>query len=152
MNWEAVGALAELVGAIAVVATLAFLAVQLRQNTSAARAGTTQSVLSAAAGWLEHVSADSELSDLYARGLADRSSLEPPENVRFHFLMTACFRRWEAVYHHSTAGALADSDWEGLRTAMGTVVKLPGARAWWSEHRGSYNTPFREFIDALAAA
>jgi hypothetical protein len=33
VNWEAVGAIGEIVGAIAVVATLLFLTVQLRQNT-----------------------------------------------------------------------------------------------------------------------
>jgi hypothetical protein len=33
MNWEAIGAIAELVGAGAVVLTLIYLSIQLRQNT-----------------------------------------------------------------------------------------------------------------------
>ena len=33
MNWDAVGAIAELAGAIAVVATLIYLTVQVRQNS-----------------------------------------------------------------------------------------------------------------------
>ena len=33
MNWDAVGAIAELLGALATVATLAYLAVQIRQNS-----------------------------------------------------------------------------------------------------------------------
>jgi hypothetical protein len=37
MNWEAIGALGEVVGAAAVVLTLVFLAIQLRQNTIATR-------------------------------------------------------------------------------------------------------------------
>ena len=37
MNWDAVGALAELLGALAVVVTIGFLAVQMRQNTKALR-------------------------------------------------------------------------------------------------------------------
>ena len=35
MNWEAIGAIAESLGAIGVIATLAYLAVQIRQNTRA---------------------------------------------------------------------------------------------------------------------
>ena len=35
MNWEAIGAIGEIVGAIAVVLTLLFLTMQLRQNTKA---------------------------------------------------------------------------------------------------------------------
>ena len=37
MNWEAVGAIAELLGAIAVFLTLAYLALQVRQNANALR-------------------------------------------------------------------------------------------------------------------
>jgi hypothetical protein len=33
MNWEAIGAIGEIVGAVAVVATLFYLAVQVRQNS-----------------------------------------------------------------------------------------------------------------------
>jgi hypothetical protein len=39
LNWEAIGALAELVGAIGVIASLAYLASQIRQNTHAMRGG-----------------------------------------------------------------------------------------------------------------
>jgi hypothetical protein len=38
INWEAVGAIGEIVGAVAVVLTLGYLAVQIRQNTNASRA------------------------------------------------------------------------------------------------------------------
>ena len=43
MNWEAVGAVGEIVGAIAVVITLIYLARQMRQNSSALRSTTAQS-------------------------------------------------------------------------------------------------------------
>ena len=33
MNWEALGAIGEIVGAVAVVVTLGYLAVQIRKNT-----------------------------------------------------------------------------------------------------------------------
>ena len=37
MNWDALGSIGEIVGAIAVVSTLAYLSVQIRQGTKAAR-------------------------------------------------------------------------------------------------------------------
>ena len=42
MNWDAVGAIGEIVGAIAVLATLAYLAIQIRQSTEAQRVQTHQ--------------------------------------------------------------------------------------------------------------
>ena len=35
MNWEAIGAIAELLGAFAIIITLVYLTIQVRQNASA---------------------------------------------------------------------------------------------------------------------
>ena len=40
MNWEAVGAISQIVGAVLVGITLVYLAIQLRQNTSALKSST----------------------------------------------------------------------------------------------------------------
>jgi hypothetical protein len=45
MNWQAVGAIGEIVGALAVVASLVFVGFQLLQNARAARLATTNEVL-----------------------------------------------------------------------------------------------------------
>lgn len=37
MNWDALGAIGEMLGAIGVIATLLYLSVQIRQNTRAIR-------------------------------------------------------------------------------------------------------------------
>ena len=44
MNWEALGAIGEIVGAIAVIATLGYLAVQIRHNSRSVEASTRVSV------------------------------------------------------------------------------------------------------------
>ena len=49
MNWEAIGAIGETIGAIAVVLTLVYLSIQIRQNTRSVRAATYQSVAEALA-------------------------------------------------------------------------------------------------------
>ena len=46
MNWEAIGAGGEIVGALAVFLTLAYLSIQIRQNTKAVRASAIDSALS----------------------------------------------------------------------------------------------------------
>ncbi|MGD2047251.1 MAG: hypothetical protein PVJ80_13005 [Gemmatimonadota bacterium] len=45
MNWEAIGATAELVGAVAVLVSLIYLANQIRQGTAATRVQTVQHLL-----------------------------------------------------------------------------------------------------------
>ena len=69
MDWDAIGALAELAGAIGVILSLVYLAVQIRQNTAqmerserAARGAAYQGVLSNLQVFLTPVGADSELA------------------------------------------------------------------------------------------
>ena len=52
MNWEALGAIGEIVGAVAVVLTLGYLALQIRQNTPSVRASTVQAISDSAQGRL----------------------------------------------------------------------------------------------------
>ncbi len=44
MNWEAIGAIGEIVGAAAVVATLGYLALQIRYSSNATKAQSVQAV------------------------------------------------------------------------------------------------------------
>ena len=44
MNWDAIGAIGEIIGAVAVLVTLLVLVFQLRQNTKEMRANTVRSL------------------------------------------------------------------------------------------------------------
>jgi len=84
MNWDAIGAVGEVVGAICVVLTLGYLAVQIRQNTRATRATTYSSTTG---GW--HDDLQSEYLDptfrAYMQPIVDTASRETQPNVRALF-------------------------------------------------------------------
>ena len=46
MNWEAIGAIGEVAGAVAVFASLVYLALQIRQNTRAIRGSAEREMVS----------------------------------------------------------------------------------------------------------
>lgn len=121
MNWDAVGASAELVGAAAVVATLLYLSVQLRQNTKAVEAEIGRANLEQGTTWLYEVIRDPEVARLYLAGLADE--LESPEDkLRFHLLLQALFNQWAFMY--TTDGGLVEPD-------VAHVLSTPGGRKYW---------------------
>jgi hypothetical protein len=75
--------LGQVIGAIAVVISLIYVALQIRQNTNAVRSATAQAVHEHFANWYQLVAADAELAQLAASGLRDYSSLSEQERVRF---------------------------------------------------------------------
>ena len=84
MNWEAVGAVGEIVGAIAVVITLIYLARQMRQNSSALRSTTAQSANEMAFSVYNPIVANEYgLADILLRGLRDPELLSDLEMARF---------------------------------------------------------------------
>lgn len=53
MNWEAIGAIAEVIGAVAVVASVIYLAFQVRENTRLSAEQTVATAIDAFIDWME---------------------------------------------------------------------------------------------------
>ena len=83
MTLQDLGSIGELVGAIATVATLIYLAIQIRSNTLALRSTAAQSVHESFATWYRMLAGDEGLSELMAKGLRDYSLLSETERARF---------------------------------------------------------------------
>ena len=83
LNWEAIGAIGEVVGGVAVIATLLYLAVQIRQNAQIVRNAASLSVNEGLAEINRRVSNDPEFAELWLRGLKDYRGLTDVERMRF---------------------------------------------------------------------
>ena len=75
MNWEAIGAIGEILGAIAVLVTLVYLAAQIRQNSRFVKAATYHSTSRARNEFNFAVAMTPELSALLVRARDDSTSL-----------------------------------------------------------------------------
>ena len=89
MNWEAVGALAELLGAFGVIASLIYLASQIRQNTNAVRGSAHESSVSRNTTWTVAIGSSPQVADLFVRAHQDYQALSSPERLQFGYFMTA---------------------------------------------------------------
>ncbi len=86
VNWDAVLAITEVVGVVAVIASIIYVAVQIRQNTSIARATIVHETNTSAMRVPELIAQDAELADIYRKGL-DGESLQGADLVRFTALV-----------------------------------------------------------------
>jgi len=83
MNWEAIGAVGEILGAIGVIVTLAYLATQIKQNNRLLHNSISRDVNQGLALLNSRVADDAEFADLFIRGSEDIDSLTPTERQRF---------------------------------------------------------------------
>ena len=142
----------QVVGALAVFASLVFVGLQVRQNTKAARATALQMN---ADYWLSYFAllADKQLSEVYSKGALGREELEGSQFGQFFFLCRATFMGCENQHHQYLSGLLDDDAYRGYEaTIREQIAAFPGIRAMWQLVKHTYGTEFVTFLDAQIAA
>ena len=151
MNWEAAGALGEIIGAIAVFATLAYLATQIRQNTKAVRAAALDSTVNLASIARSKVFEDSELTEIYLNGSNDPKSLSRPELVRYQLLMTNIMWAIWNLYSQSKYAEFPSSVWESQKPVVIRLLNTAGGKWFWDKFRSEFEDSFCEAIETMQA-
>ena len=146
MTLQDLGSIGEFVAAIATLATLFYLAMQIRQNTRALRAGTFQQVVDSFAVISESASHDRELLKVLVKIGQDPSSLSEVDELQYSMFLISFFRRGENIHFQYTQGALAPEEWEGIRNSLLAIFGSPVARAWWPENQYRFSEAFCEFV------
>jgi hypothetical protein len=141
------GSIGELVGAIATVATLAYLAIQIRSGTTAVRSAAAQSVHESFATWYRMLAADAELSALMARGLRDYSTLSETERARFVSTSMALLLCSQDAFIKWREGSLSPELWAGWELVMMNLVLAPGGHAFWQERSYMFGGEFRDHLE-----
>lgn len=148
MNWEAVSAIGQVVGAVAVVISLVYLAAQIRDNTRSTRSATRQSIVDS----IVSVNLAMAQSDAIARALRsnlDGRPLAPHEALQQLAHCYACMRTWENVHFQYRSGMLSDEDWSGFRQNVKALMQVPAFRDFWEREREVFSQAFRREVTAV---
>ena len=138
MNWDAIGASAELLAAFGVIGSLAFVGYQIRQNTRALKAAALREVLRDMADATKQLSEDPSLARIWWEGLADMEALTKDEQRRFAAYAANMCRYFENVLYETSVERLDPEQWHGLRESLRMQVRQPGFIVWW---QGDDNLP-----------
>jgi hypothetical protein len=148
MNWEAIGATGEVLGALVVVITLGYLSVKVRQNTAQQKREETVSIQR---GQNEVVSGlnDPAMVRAYAMTAEYGSSASPEDRSRAIIWVVQYLNQFQIVYDLHHIGTLDEERynlWEGIAISM---VASKGLREWWDEEQGkmAFMPDIRELFD-----
>lgn len=150
MNWGAVSAVAELLGAIGVIVTLLYLTRQVRENTASIRRATTRNALQSIADFNQWVAGDPDLVDLFWRGSERPDELSEEEWQRFVSLASTLIRRFELLYLDHRSEALSDQLWSSQANNVRTWMVTPGVQRWMHQFGSHVHPGFREFLGRLS--
>lgn len=128
MNWDAIGAIGEIVGALAVVLTLAYLAIEVRRN----RLMSESNAVDALSAGLNQVNIsllnNPESAALWVEGFSDPDSLDTVNWTRFYFMGQTYLNHFVTIHKHYQTGALPEPEWLAYGRGMAHVFNSPGGR------------------------
>ncbi|NCF19582.1 MAG: hypothetical protein GWP63_15170 [Haliea sp.] len=145
------GSLGEFVGAIAVIGSLIYVAVQIKQNTNAVRISSAQAHLEVWNDVVSNFCQSPELARIYSRGLQGISELNTSERVQFFAQVGLIFRYYESSYLQRDEQALDDKLWKGLQETMIDTLYYKGCKEWWERRRHWFYEEFRELVDNIVS-
>ena len=151
-DWTPIIAIAEVVAAVAVVASLVYLALQVRQNTRSVRAATYDAMVRASGDFLLPIIQDASLARAFEQAVARWSdpSIDEERRTRVMYVLTQLFRSWENAFYQHRQGTLEDWLWKAWERVILSYFHQPGIQDWWQVRRGAYSQPFCEFLETSA--
>lgn len=149
MNWEAIGAIGEILGALAVFVSLLYLALQIRSSRRSDQIVAAAEAASAVDQWIGQIVRDENLYDLYHRGLVAYESLSREEKGRFGLLILQFLRRVETVWSHRRLGVIDLSYWSSLEVAIVRVIGTVGGRRGFRKHVDTLTPEFSTLIERI---
>ena len=141
------GALAELLSAIAVVTTLAYLASQVRHSNIAARVAAKQEMTRQYADMMD-LRLDPDLDDVYLRGNAGEE-LNAQEERQFDRLISKQAWYFAAQHFQFVKQSLSDEEWHQSFQMMSRCCSSLGFRNWWAKRGSEFSPQFATFVDRL---
>ena len=135
------GALGEFIGAITVVVTLIYLAIQLRQNTKIHASMIRQQFYDATQRQILHAVESTEFNALLHRGWSTDEELPPSESMQIWRHLQGVLMGYQGAYEQYKSGALPQKDWELARTILRSFWLLDGtgkSRAWKQMKDGGF--------------
>jgi hypothetical protein len=152
MNWDAIGAIGQILGAALVGISLIYLSVQMRQNTASLRSSTFLSISAQMGATMEIMATHSDLAPLLISAQAGLDGLPPPERARFGFLMMMAFRRVETVVVQRHLGFIEAELTDGFERSAVSALASKGAREWWDGSKAAFSNLFSTWVDGKLAS
>jgi hypothetical protein len=148
LNWDAIGAVGEILGAIAVITTLIYLAKQIRQNSQAVQISALRDTTEQWNRWSEVLATSPELADIVIRGNKSYRQLPDTEAIRYGAYVQMFFDSAES-YRSLVLEHRVQKDIDVLEKIVARRIKLTGFAEWWSDNQMDYDMGFVDWVNSI---
>ena len=147
MSLEELALLAEIIGGLGVIASLIYLALQIRQNTRTVAANTFQAISTASSNMGMQAIQTPGLTAVLTKAHTNYSELDTEEKMLLEVFLGSMLRNYENYYYQYRRGFLEEELWIGYRTTLLQFIGAEYGREIWRRHQIRYGSAFVEFVN-----
>ena len=148
MNWDAIGAIGEIIGALAVVASLIYLSIQIRNQNKESKVASVHEINEAYRAITAEMMKP-EIAAVWAKAQNGFGNLDETEKLQVISFALVCFRFFEEAYYQFKANRLDDHIWEGMSAQITLLMGSESFVEIWSMRKHMFSPDFRNIVDAL---
>ena len=149
MDWDAISAIGEVVGAAAVVVTLIYLSVQIRQNTRSNQVSAEIEALEQLSNWVTRISTDKDAQRLWDLVAEGSEPLSTEDSGQYLWIMGELFWVVESAFVQYRRGYLSKEAWMRFETTLAGTLDNKLTREWWENREVPHSPEFRNYVDRL---
>lgn len=152
MNWDALGAIGEIIAAAAVVVTLLYVARQIHQANAQTQAQARYSFVEAYGHMNTSISTNKDVASVFRRGIKGLD-LDEDEYIQFFALIGQFLNTWSVLYDLHEHRMLPENQWTMVRKDIITMISEPGGRDFWERvGRFGVHEDFRNEVNKALAS
>ena len=149
MNWDAISAISQLIGSIAVVLSVLYLGLQVHRSTRVAKLATQDAAATALRDVTKPLMENAELERIWRVGLEDLNALSIEDRARFFHATYQFLKAFETIHFHYIYGLMDKQLFEGWRGVLRHYIVVPGMAYYWKLRPEVFSERFRNFVNSL---
>ena len=151
MNWDAIGSASEVLGALAVVVTLVYLARQVRENTSLAKTEYHTNSVNTMARFSDWKASSIENARIFRIGMQNFRDLTPDERVILDGVLLDLVLCFKDILEAHERGFMDQETYDAWVSFVGANLAMSGGQMWWQQARRSFISKVQKAIDSAIA-
>ena len=149
MDWSKIEILLQIIGSLAVVVSVIYLAKQVKDGTKNLKTSMRNSSFNSLMDWNYAIMADSELAWIFQYGCKDFESMNKLQKARFVHVMYSFFKLFENIYLHYLDNSIPKDVWENNRKIFEAYLVTNGAQHYWELRRPIFHPKFQKYIEDI---
>jgi len=146
-----IASIAEIIGAVAIVLSLIFVGVQLKDSTRATRSATANEAISTLTAWYAEIGTDEQTSSLFWNAMADPEARTPEEWFQFTMVFHGIMLTFQNSFYLANEGTLDEEIHQSMTEVLVGVKDQPGLRRYWGQRKSIFYRDFQDYVDSILA-